>query len=231
MPQTPAAAPAAPPAPGTPAAPPPPAVQVIGVDMMDPSVVLRGFRAQREELGEQLESATELRASIVQEIARSREQGIDIAGLQTRLAEVDKRIASIDQQIASADLEVARATAVRGAIVQEPHVRVVHDGGEERGFAGGVAFTLALMVPYVLWRRRRRRLHTGATPIPADTNDRLRAIEQTVDAIAVEMERIGEGQRFMSRLFTERGGASGLAEGAAQPVPVPRERAPQTPSR
>ena len=33
---------------------------------------------------------------------------------------------------------------------------------------------------------------------------RLERIEQAVDAIAVEMERIGEGQRFVTKLLAER---------------------------
>ena len=38
--------------------------------------------------------------------------------------------------------------------------------------------------------------------------DRLTHLEQSVEAVAVEVERIGEGQRYMTRLFTERGAAA-----------------------
>lgn len=45
----------------------------------------------------------------------------------------------------------------------------------------------------------------GATPrIPADVSARLERMEQTIDAMAVEMERISEGQRFMTKLLAER---------------------------
>ena len=37
------------------------------------------------------------------------------------------------------------------------------------------------------------------------TNDRLTRIEQMIDVIAVEMERVGESQRFMSKLLADRG--------------------------
>jgi hypothetical protein len=37
--------------------------------------------------------------------------------------------------------------------------------------------------------------------------DRLTRIEQAVDAIAVETERISEGQRFTTKLLAERHGA------------------------
>ena len=34
--------------------------------------------------------------------------------------------------------------------------------------------------------------------------ERLTRIEQAVDAIAVEVERMGEGQRFVTKLLAER---------------------------
>ena len=39
---------------------------------------------------------------------------------------------------------------------------------------------------------------------PAITEARLARIEQAVDAIAVEVERISEGQRFTTRLLSEQ---------------------------
>ncbi|HEX2781709.1 MAG TPA: hypothetical protein VHM30_19545 [Gemmatimonadaceae bacterium] len=38
----------------------------------------------------------------------------------------------------------------------------------------------------------------------AKEDDRLRRLEEAVDAIAVEVERISEGQRFTTRLLAER---------------------------
>lgn len=46
-----------------------------------------------------------------------------------------------------------------------------------------------------------------ATAAPSDT--RFERLEQAVDAIAVEMERIGEGQRFVTKLLAERKKAPG----------------------
>jgi hypothetical protein len=37
--------------------------------------------------------------------------------------------------------------------------------------------------------------------------DRLTRIEQAIDTIAVETERISEGQRFTTKLLADRGGA------------------------
>ena len=44
-----------------------------------------------------------------------------------------------------------------------------------------------------------------ALPLPHDrTEERLARIEQAVDAIAVEVERISEGQRFTTKLLAEK---------------------------
>jgi hypothetical protein len=46
----------------------------------------------------------------------------------------------------------------------------------------------------------------------------LTHLEQSVDAVAIEVERIGEGQRFMTRLFTENGAPRARGEGAAETI-------------
>ena len=43
--------------------------------------------------------------------------------------------------------------------------------------------------------------------LPADLRDRLARIEQGMDSIAIEVERISEGQRFTTKLFAERAGS------------------------
>jgi hypothetical protein len=39
---------------------------------------------------------------------------------------------------------------------------------------------------------------------PADVGARLERMEQAIEAIAVEVERISEGQRFTTKLLSER---------------------------
>lgn len=50
--------------------------------------------------------------------------------------------------------------------------------------------------------------------LPPETNARLERMEQAIDAIAVEVERISEGQRFTTKLLAERS-APGLGAGEA----------------
>jgi hypothetical protein len=63
---------------------------------------------------------------------------------------------------------------------------------------------------------KHRRLKAGQSPeILArldDISERLSRLDNSVDAMAVEVERISEGQRFTSRLLAERAGAPAPTE-------------------
>jgi len=53
--------------------------------------------------------------------------------------------------------------------------------------------------------------------IPVEVATRLERIEQAVDAIAVEVERISEGQRFTTKLLSETRNVGALPAGQASP--------------
>lgn len=59
----------------------------------------------------------------------------------------------------------------------------------------------------------RRAVRPPATQVPSEVSDRLTRIEQSVEAVAVEVERIGEGQRFVTQLMTDRAQRAQLVEG------------------
>ena len=73
-----------------------------------------------------------------------------------------------------------------------------------------IPLAVALATPVALvyrWFQHRERLaqitaHRDRAP---DDAARLARLEHAVDAIAVEMERVGEGQRFLARLLAESG--------------------------
>jgi hypothetical protein len=44
----------------------------------------------------------------------------------------------------------------------------------------------------------------GSQSLPNDVGQRLERMEQAIDAIAIEVERIAEGQRFTSKLLAGR---------------------------
>lgn len=66
-----------------------------------------------------------------------------------------------------------------------------------------VITVLGLPLVRVLARRLDRRDPVSSTTLSA-IEDRLSRLEAGVDAIAVEVERISEGQRFTTKLLAER---------------------------
>jgi hypothetical protein len=61
-------------------------------------------------------------------------------------------------------------------------------------------------IGWPLARAAAKRMEQGAQHprIPADVSARLERMEQAIDSIAVEVERISEGQRFTTKLLSER---------------------------
>ncbi len=78
---------------------------------------------------------------------------------------------------------------------------------------------IALGIPII--RALSRRFVDRPAPAPVisgEVTQRLERIEQAVDSIAIEVERISEAQRFTTKLLTQPGGiASGLPAGSPQP--------------
>lgn len=63
---------------------------------------------------------------------------------------------------------------------------------------------LAIGVPLVRAYIRRKDLQLTRAPSEAMRDERLDRIENALEAVAVEVERISEGQRFVTRLLSER---------------------------
>lgn len=64
---------------------------------------------------------------------------------------------------------------------------------------------LTIGIPLVRAHIRHRDRQTLPPASDAQINNRLERIEQAIDAVAVEVERISEGQRFTTKLLSDRG--------------------------
>ncbi len=71
------------------------------------------------------------------------------------------------------------------------------------GIVFGTIMIIALGFPILRAIIRAVERRSEPPAIPSDLNQRLDRIEQTVDSIAVEIERVSEAQRFLTRLQTE----------------------------
>lgn len=186
------------------------AVPVVAGDLTSPSAVYEGLVEKARVLRGQLEGLIDQRS---EEITGLRNMsGGDMAAARNivsdRIARIDKRIAGLEEQIAQADAQVASAAAVPGAVVQ---YRDTGPSDEDLAgvFFGGATTMLMVSLLFVAFRRWRRRKHpkpakSGTQALPTEVASRMERLEAIAEATALEVERIGEGQRFVTKLLSEQ---------------------------
>ena len=191
------------------------------------SAIYEGFRAQRRELSNQLDELEGTRRSIISQLEDIPAGSPDRKPLETRMTEVDSRITTVDQALATNATSLSNSAAVPGAIVEPP--QIINEGPPEEAFVLGGIFMIIVFLPLSVAFARRiwRRSSTAVAAFPREVMDRMLRMEQAMEATAVEVERIGEGQRFLTRLFTEGEGARPLGAGAAQPIERKSVKAPE----
>jgi hypothetical protein len=180
---------------------------------------IAGLRAQREELSKQLTSAHQRRESVARDLRKTRDPA-SRAGLEQRLAVLDRRIVQLENDMTETGRLLTSAAPELLAGSEPPRPA---PGGPNEGPPGAViaiVFILAVLFPLALaaarsiWRRSR----VGPPDYALrESAERLARLEHAVDAIAVEVERVSEGQRFVTRL---------LAESRGQPAPALGEYRP-----
>jgi hypothetical protein len=199
------------PAPAAPAAP--------GVVVVTPQALtgppataqeVRALKAQQRELSSQLNSATDRRREIARQVQSA--TGANRAGLEQRLAVLDARIARLESSIDAVGQQLASAPVA--LVTSTEPVRPPRQVNRVDFEPILIVFTIFVLCPIALaWARSIWKRGSQPRPLPdRDTVLRLERMEQAMDAIAIEIERVSEGQRFVTRL---------LAEGkTAVPIPV-----------
>lgn len=170
-------------------------------------------RAARNELRGQLDALVSQRHSLLRELEDHDVGGQATSGMQARIQQLDARIAELDVAIARADAGVVAAAAVPGAVVQRPDF--MREGPPEEVFfmvpplLAVVFFPIAIAFARRIWKRSGQ---ASVAQLPSDLSERLNRLEAMGETTALEVERIGEGQRFVTRLLTERGNLLGEGE-------------------
>jgi hypothetical protein len=200
--------------------PPAPRVTIAGAGE-SPTAVYRAQVAQRKELGDQLDRLQDTRRELS---SRLQEEppvtGADRAGIEARIAGIDARIADVDKQIAAADQAVARAAGIPGAVVEETHFQPRPGPPEEVYVLTGLFMFVAILPISIAYARRIwRRSAAAVSALPDEVMDRLTRLDHAVDSIAVEVERIGEGQRFVTRVLADRSPAGAALDAGPERGP------------
>jgi len=220
----------APEAPLAPAAPRPTAITTVGADGKAQTITIPRTQAevdalvrQREEISDQLINVNERRQELVQQI-RSAPDGVARTGLEDHVRVLDQRIVQLESDLATTGRQLAGAPADLVSFserVNRPSSN--QSGGDwDEGFAAGafmMLFGAAVIYAFMRWRRRKNP-RPRKNELPSDSAQRLERLEQGMDAIAIEIERVSEGQRFVTKLLSEQPQPVGMNARIAQPVEV-----------
>jgi hypothetical protein len=188
---------------------------------------VKATRVRLNDLRSELQDAAERRNSIA---GRLREADIDARqGYQDRLKILDARIFTIENEITRLGRELAAAPS-EALNAAQPASQAPDPNQIAAQVMDDIVPIVAILSVFVLapivitisrflWKRS-----TNAPPaIRSDhaTHERLEQLQQAVDAIAIEVERISEGQRYVTKVIGNRG----LGAGDAEPMRVPRNAA------
>ncbi|MBA2687033.1 MAG: hypothetical protein H0W69_06945 [Gemmatimonadaceae bacterium] len=194
-------------APAAPAAPATPTASIRGD--ATPRSIYTAYDQQGKVLRDQLEGALDQRSEEIAKLANM--SGNDFAeartGIQARIASLDKRIAGLEEQIVAVDRQTAVAAGVPGAIVPPSNNT---GGDDEENFAAGMAAATTIIIIFLFLRRRfwqkgrKGRGSQNNLQLPAEITGRMERLENIAEATALEVERIGEGQRFVTKLLSEQ---------------------------
>src|SRR5687768_16830146 len=160
---------------------------------------VQALRAKRSELSNQLESAASRRARLSSSL--DDKEGADRAGIEARIGVLDKRIMQLEADIAETGRQLTMApSALVASSRSSPQFGRMDSSVAPVLFVLFVLAPIALAAARLMWKRARVPAKPAGSP---DDSRRLERLEQGMDAIAIEVERISEGQRFVTRLLSE----------------------------
>jgi hypothetical protein len=205
--------------------PPPPAVGVQDADLGTLQGQLATLRAQQAGLQAQWRGLkSQLDNMLRTNPARP--------GVQQQWADVGVQLAHVDGDIAALQMRIGlkqgRPVGTPGIGERSPW----NNPGIIIPSVSVVSLVMLLPISIALAKRIGRRAPTPA-PIPSDVTNRLERIEQAVDTMAIEVERISEGQRFVTKIMVERPSAAAVpaeqASAQKQPLALGAGEAPVKP--
>jgi len=194
----------------TPAPTPKPVLTMVGLDGKTQTLTIprteaevEELQTQREELSDQLTNVSSRRRDLAAEIRNMDDPAIR-TGLEDRLRLLDQRILQLETDLAATGRQIASAPAELIATTESEN-QSGGGGNFEDGIAVGVFPTLFFFSIVLFFARRRWKRPAPALPagLGSESAQRLERLEHGMEAIAIEIERVSEGQRFVTKLLSE----------------------------
>jgi len=185
---------------------------------------------RRDELRNQLEEATEQRSELASHVSRIGPSEPAVrAGPLARLQSVDERIAKLSRELQQSDDAIleAKSNGVSGeehqpgVYVSTPPPAVppfisFGDFGtthqptwreralESLQVTGPITLLSVILVGSLIYWRLSRAMKSQINRLQATQTGALLQLQQSLDSVAVEIERVSENQRFVTKLVGEK---------------------------
>ncbi|MHB1312160.1 MAG: hypothetical protein ACYC3L_09100 [Gemmatimonadaceae bacterium] len=185
-------------------APPPPAQVPVAVGARTAPTATEMYEAAKlaqREVRNQRDELMQERRNLVSELEHTSNPAASKA-LESRVAVLDARIADVEKQVATAEQMVVSRAGTPGVVIQ-PEAPRENGPPEEVYILGGLSLLMMLLLPVSIGYARRLWRRGAAAPasMPPELSERMQNIERGIEAVAIEVERLGEGQRFVTQLL------------------------------
>ena len=201
---------------------------------------IEALKAQRSELQAQM-GELKLRRNQLDEQRHVAPSGPARAQIESQMAQLDARSARLDMQvmalndrISSAMGRLAESPPGADRVINIPEIRIPNfqvapsrRGPEMPGIVAAMAAEAVFLafIGFVFWRIGMKRMREQFDRVFASQNQQLTQLQQAMDVVGVEVERISEGQRYVAKVLSD--GSPAAMSGARKdlaPAPAVRSR-------
>ena len=198
-----------------------PGSQTITIPTPRSAADLDALQERRSELSSQLTSVDGRRSKLLSQLKQT-DDPTAVKGLQDRLALLDSRQLQLESDLQQTGQQLSSASA--GLIAGTSAAPVFAGLGSGQFLALSIVFTVCVLGPLAVGFARSVLKRSSRPALPPaifnETAQRLERVEAAVDTIALEIERISEGQRFVTKLLSESQPAPKLGAGQRSSEPA-----------
>ena len=165
-------------------------------------------------------------AGLEQQIVQLRQELVP-GTTDARESVITSQIDAAQERIASLQGQLDRLVSGEAGLAVPPPFReegIPQDVKDVIQWSMITLVVLALGIPLMRAVARRLDPRRSPPPAPEDQSPRLERLEQAVDAVAIEVERISEGQRFTNKLLGDLKALPAPDPMAARPLAQVREK-------
>jgi hypothetical protein len=193
--------------------PAPQATPVLPVppQLSSPTIPLDALFTRVGELSQQMVALRAQRDVVVRRLRNTPPSPVR-AELEAQNVQLTGQLTQVEMQYEATRAQIASRLGVAPGMVTTTGVSLpptyIPRRGPDPDMIVGMSFALAMCIGLPLAIAYARRIWKGTLKAaPAKTeesNSRLERLEHAVDAIAIEIERVAEGQRFVTKVLAER---------------------------